>query len=212
LLHIFDLDHTLITENSSYRFCQTLFRKKKLPFISYTTVAWYYFSYRYLRISPTELHKKVFDKLLKGIAYDLLEDEAAFFVEDFLLKHLYMPAVQELRAAQHLGHKTALFSNSPDFLVKEIARFFQVDAWRATLYQLDSERRLCGISTILDGELKAKSVHELMHQFGINRKNVIAYSDSFLDLPFLEAAGKSVAVHPDKRLLAVAEARDWAIL
>ena len=39
-----------------------------------------------------------------------------------------------------------------------------------------------------------------------------AYSDSFSDLPMLEAVGLPAVVHPDRRLRRVALERGWPIL
>jgi HAD superfamily hydrolase (TIGR01490 family) len=39
-----------------------------------------------------------------------------------------------------------------------------------------------------------------------------AYSDSYTDLPFLEAVGHPVAVNPDRRLRRVARERNWPVL
>ena len=39
-----------------------------------------------------------------------------------------------------------------------------------------------------------------------------AYSDSYSDVPFLEAVGHPVAVNPDRRLKKIARLRGWPTL
>jgi HAD superfamily phosphoserine phosphatase-like hydrolase len=179
---------------------------------SFFTVAWLYFRHRVFNLSLIELHRLVFRKLLKGISYSILEREAALFAEEFLSRCLYSPAAAALRAAKQEGDRTVIVSNSPDFLVKPIAHFFQVDAWRATPYEVDEQQHIKGVFSVFDGREKAKYVEECIERLQMDREKVVAYSDSFLDLPFLLTAGNPVAVNPDRKLLKFAREQGWKIL
>jgi len=211
-LRIFDLDHTLISENSSYRFSQFLFRRNVLSVFSFLKASWYYFRHLFFNLSLNNLHRKVFNHSLKGLSLDILKIHIEPFLQEFLAHHLYMPAVSELRLAQQLGEHTAIFSSSPDFLVKLIAKYFQVDYWEATSYIVDKESIFTTISHILDGPQKAESLIKLVNNLKIDKSQVIAYSDSYTDLPFLLEAGSSVVVSPDKKLKAYAQAHKWKII
>jgi HAD superfamily hydrolase (TIGR01490 family) len=66
------------------------------------------------------------------------------------------------------------------------------------------ERRLLG-------QAKADAVVAFASSEQLDLATSIAYSDSHLDLPFLEAVGSAVAVNPDRRLRRVANERDYPV-
>lgn len=139
----------------------------------------------------------------------LLTRHAEEFVDSRLEKLLYFPAWEKLKKAQHEGHFTCIVSNSPSFLVRIIAKRFQVDAWEASEYLVDKDQRLCQIQKILQGVEKACYVEEVIKRLGVNKEKVTGYSDSYLDLPFLCSVGKAVVVNPDRKLKQVAERLKW---
>ncbi len=60
-------------------------------------------------------------------------------------------------------------------------------------------------------ESKADALREVAEREGIDLASSYAYSDSFTDLPMLEAVGHPVAVNPDRDLRREAEKRRWQI-
>jgi HAD superfamily hydrolase (TIGR01490 family) len=62
------------------------------------------------------------------------------------------------------------------------------------------------------GEGKAVAVRELAEVDGLELERSSAYSDSYTDVPFLEAVGHPVAANPDRRLRRIAEERGWPVL
>jgi len=131
------------------------------------------------------------------------------FVDLYIGEMVYFPAFERLRRAQHMGHYTCILSNSPSFLVRFIAVKFGVDGYRSSEYGVDKDQRLCQILKILQGEDKARSVEELLSGLNIQKEVSIAYSDSYLDLPFLLSAGTAVAVNPDRKLTRIAQKMGW---
>ncbi len=59
------------------------------------------------------------------------------------------------------------------------------------------------------GEGKAQAVRELAQADQLDLAASTAYSDSYSDVPFLEAVGHPVAVNPDRRLRKIARLRGW---
>jgi hypothetical protein len=62
------------------------------------------------------------------------------------------------------------------------------------------------------GSEKARAMCELAERRGIDLGRSYAYSDSFTDLPMLEAVGHPTAVNPDRVLAKIATDRGWEIL
>ena len=163
-------------------------------------------------MSLAQLHDKVFEHLLKGRLLETIEQHVEPFLQDYLFSRIYPPAIAKLRLAQHLGHYTLILSNSPSFLVEKIAQLLGVNEWRATEYAVDKELKLCHIASIMQGKEKASCVQEIAGRLCISKEEITAYSDSFLDLPFLLTAGTPIAVNPDRKLRRFSEEHQWAIL
>jgi HAD superfamily hydrolase (TIGR01490 family) len=56
---------------------------------------------------------------------------------------------------------------------------------------------------------KAEALRALARAEGIDLATSTAYSDSYSDVPFLEAVGRPVAANPDRRLRRIARERGW---
>ena len=206
---VFDLDKTLLSKNSSFEFCKYLYKKKIFSSSFFLKSIFYSIRYQYFGLTLEKLHHKVFQTLLHGFSFHILSDYVCSFVEKELEGLLYMPALERLKRAQHQGHFTMILSNSPNFLVGAIAHRLQVDDWKASEYKVDKDWRLCQISRILHGKDKALWVDKIRGQLGIPKQWVTAYSDSYLDLPFLRSAGVPVVVNPDSRLKKVSKECNW---
>jgi len=63
----------------------------------------------------------------------------------------------------------------------------------------------------LYGDAKADALRELAGEQEIDLSGSTAYSDSYTDVPFLEAVGHPVAVNPDRALRRVAAERGWPV-
>ena len=59
---------------------------------------------------------------------------------------------------------------------------------------------------------KADAVLELAVREGLDLAASTAYSDSYSDVPFLEAVGHPVAANPDRRLRRIAAERGWPVV
>lgn len=211
-LTVFDLDHTLVTGNSSFNFCLYLVSKNVLPWFSLAYAFIYYIRHHLFGLSLEKLHSRIFRLLLCGKSLSVLEDHVDIFVEKYLAKAVNVSTLLQLRLAQHLGHYTLILSNSPNFLVEAFARSLGVDEWRATQYGTDEHRTLSQIDSILQGEDKANCVNEIASRLEIDKTHVTAYSDSYLDLPFLLSAGNPIVVSPDRKLRKYSCVNQWTVL
>lgn len=208
----FDLDFTLLSGNSSYLFGRYLRKKKVLSFADLAFIIKCNVLFNLGMLSIDMLHAKAFDRLFRGRDYRQISRLACEFYEEHLNSILYHPAIEELKNARQRGHYTVILSSSPDFLLKPIAAKLQVDTWQSTSYAVDKDHRFCDISRLIQGLDKAVILEEIRQQFSIAREDVIAYSDSHLDLPFLQAAGRGVGVNPNKKLMAACKLHGWKVI
>jgi HAD superfamily hydrolase (TIGR01490 family) len=210
--HIFDLDHTLIAQNTSFAYLNFLCAREVLPKKSLYTAWLSFYKYKTRSSSLKQIHEVLFSTVLKGVAIQDLESCAEKFLDETLWNSIYPPAFSKFRLQQHLGASVALMSSSPSFLVERISHRLGADHWEATEYQSDSFGCLQSVKRFLDGAGKASEVFELAKTKGLPLDQCMTYSDSFYDLPFLLTSGKAVAVNPDKRLRFFALKNQWEIL
>lgn len=208
----FDLDRTLYRGNSSFQFCLYLIRKKVLPKRALFFSLLYGVQHEFFSLSLERLHQKIFARVLKGFSLPLLQAEGEKFVAQIADTFFYAPALTHLRQAQQLGDRILLLSNAPSFLVCPMAKKLGIAHWKASEYKADEEQRLSAIGFLMQGEEKAKEIELWMKKEEIAREDVVAYSDSYHDLPFLLKAGRAVAVNPDRKLRKFSQNARWLIL
>ncbi len=208
----FDLDHTLVSSNSSLLFYRYLITKGFYRPLSILRTLFYSIRHHYFNLSLTDLHILAFDEFLKGAPLKLVQEEVTQFLKKDFYRFLYYPTFSRLRRAQHAGHHTVILSNGPSFIVGPIAEYLEVNEWRSSHYGVDEEGNFDKVESILLGQDKANYIKKLIEKLKTKAQEVTAYSDSDLDLPFLEAAGTPVAVRPNSKLRKISEQNAWEIL
>lgn len=158
------------------------------------------------------LHEKVFEKFLKGAPLSLVQEEVSQFLKKDFYRFLYYPTFERLRRAQHQGHHTVILSNGPSFIVGPIAEYLEVNEWYSSHYAVNNEGNFETVESILLGEGKAHCINQMTEKLDITPDYVTAYSDSDLDLPFLQSAGTPVAANPNTKLLKVSRKNAWEII
>ncbi|MEZ5315545.1 MAG: HAD-IB family phosphatase [Chlamydiales bacterium] len=199
---VFDLDGTLLRENSSFSFCRFLCRKGVISYTDFFYCASLYSCYLLFHLSLAKLHVLIFNRLFQGQSIAFLEKYVAPFIETLTW---YEPALARLEELRMEKLEIYLFSSSPIFLTQPIGEKIGILKVQATSYTIDTEGSLSGIALLIDGEKKRSLLKNLA-------KDTIAFSDSHHDLPFLESAQEAVAVNPNRHLAKIARARDWEIL
>ncbi len=208
----FDLDHTLISGNASFSFGKYLFRKKVLGALTFFSLILFYLRFRFFRMPVQDLHHKSFKLLLQGRLSHQVCGMVESFLDEYLDRMIYQPALDRLRLAQSRDHVTAIYSSSPDFLVAPIAKRLGVRHWQGTKYSINSQGCFESIEQVLDGPDKATLLSALVQNLGVGLDATTVYSDSSMDLPFLRAGGRAIAVNPDKRLLAASIQEGWEVI
>lgn len=159
-----------------------------------------------------KLHEATFNNFFCGLSARTVDDYATKFISIKLNDLIYQPAFDKLQQAKNDGYYTVILSSSPDFLVEKIALMLQVDTWDSTIYQKNKLNHFSHITQFMEGEQKAQILLQLMEELKISKENVTAYTDSYLDLPFLQASGNPIGVNPDRRLKAYCRQNRWPMI
>jgi HAD superfamily hydrolase (TIGR01490 family) len=211
-LTLFDLDHTLLKVNVSFHFGVFLYRHKFLTTNKMLNMLIFYCCHKLGFITLPVLHQRAAGCFFQGKSIEALNDIIAHFLEKEFHRMANPPVVKQLRLAQSKGDYTIILSSSPDFIVRKIAEKFGVDEWAATQYAVSKDRKLGSIDRFMEGKDKAHYTLRKMADLNIPKERVTGYTDSSLDIPFLEAVGNAVAVNPDKILRKKCQQKGWQIL
>lgn len=207
----FDLDHTLLSVNCSFQFGQYLFSHRQSSIWKTACQAFFYAAHAAGQLSIDQIHQRSFSLFFKGKSSSLYQELVDRFLDEKLASLVYKPALDRFRRAQVEGHYTAILSSSPDFLVKAIALRLEATHSASTLYHVE-KGLFSHLGSIMDGRQKASILNMLAENWQVPKENIYAYSDSHLDLPFMEAAGHAVAVRPTRQLRKMCLHKGWTIL
>lgn len=211
-LSVYDLDHTLIKVNSSFSFGVFLYYRKILPLTTMLKLLCFYGLHKIGALSPAAIHKKAGECFFQGQPIAKISALVTEFLDLKLQELLDAKVVEQFEKERAAGSYLVILSNSPDFIVSQVAERLRADEWGATEYIVNGGGVIEKIGRFMDGEDKAGRLRLLMERFGIGAANTTAYSDSYLDLPLLELAGRGVAVNPDARLKRICRLRGWKVL
>lgn len=208
----FDLDKTLLKDNSSYRFARFLYRKKYLSFFSLLFIIFNKLLYELGFLSLSRLHHLAFNVLFRGYSLLVIQRCVTDFLKEEFDLLIYEPVLKKLKQAQDNGDIVVILSSSPTFLVEPIAALFGVTECKATQYAIDKDQKFCHIAYLMLGDDKANFIEVLQRKHNFARSGVVAYSDSIDDLPFLLIAGVAIGVNPDKKLRSYCLSHQWPII
>lgn len=211
-LYVFDLDHTLLTTNGSYSFGSYLYWKRFFSTFSMIYLAGCFWTHKLGFLSMQKLHEKIFNQLFKGRLQHEFHDHALQFIEAHLEDLYFIPLIEILKEAMKQNALVLILSSSPDFLVKLIGAKLGVSNTNGTAYHTNAEGCFETVGQCLDGQRKAEIVSQYASQYQLSKEQIFAYTDSWHDLPLLEAVGSPIAVSPDKKLKKISIHRGWKIL
>jgi len=125
---------------------------------------------------------------------------------------IYAEALELIEQHHAAGRRTYIVSASPEEIVKPLADYLGVDGAIASRAVVDLDGRYTGeMAFYAYGPFKAEAIREVADAEGIDLGASYAYSDSYTDVPMLEAVGHPVAVNPDRVLARLARQRGWEI-
>jgi HAD superfamily hydrolase (TIGR01490 family) len=151
--------------------------------------------------------------LTKGWDQTLIRQIVREALEETVEPIIYAEALDLIEEHRAAGHRVYLVSASPEEIVEPLAEHLGVDGCIATRAVVDDKGRYAGeMEFYAYGPFKADAMRELAEADGLDLSASYAYSDSYTDLPMLEAVGHPVVVNPDRVLAKVAKEREWEVM
>jgi len=210
----FDLDKTVIAKASMAAFGSSFYKGGLLSKGAIIRTIYEHVIYLHLGASEKKLDKirNSILQVTKGWEQDKVKEIVEEALADTISPILYQEALNAIDWHQAQGHLVWLVSASPEEIVKPLGRFIGVDGVIASRAEVNSEGYYTGkMEFYCYGPNKAQAIYEISQQYDIDLQSSYAYSDSYTDLPILEAVGHPIAVNPDKNLLKIAKSKDWEV-
>jgi len=150
---------------------------------------------------------------LRGLAAEPLRERAEEFFQG-CLQAVYRPgALLALKEHRRAGDRCVLLTASPSYLAALVARDLRLDGYLSTELEVDG----AGVHTgrpraLCFGPGKLRLASAFAERDGVSLAECTFYTDSYTDLPMLDAVGRPVAVNPDQRLRREALRRGWKVV
>lgn len=209
----FDLDRTVIAMNSA-----SLWLRREVAaghisrFQAIQAAAWLAGYALGIASLDGALRRAIFT-LAGGYAAPVRSRMEAFFREH--LREGYRPgALAALADHRRRGDRLVLLTASSSYIAEHVARDLRFDAYLSNELEVDADGRHTGrtVGELCFGSGKLCHARDYVGRIGQRLEHCAFYTDSYTDLPVLEAIGHPVAVNPDQRLRREALRRGWKIV
>ena len=148
-------------------------------------------------------------KILDGFSVEEMQALVGDAMEPVLRPLVYAEPLHLVRHHRERGERVYIVSATLQEIVDHIADDLGFDGAIGSTCEIVDGRYTGRSLRAAHGEGKARALRELAGVDGLDLESSTAYSDSYSDVPFLEAVGHPVAVNPDRRLRSIARARAW---
>ncbi len=212
-LAIFDLDNTLIADDSDYLWGQFLVDQGIVDKELYEEVnIKFYEDYKLGTLDITEFLHFSLAPLAKNTPEQLYQWREQF-VEEIIKPIVLKPAIRLINKHRYKGDTVMVITATNRFVTEPIVKLYGIDNLLATTPEFVDGRytgNFEGIPCFQEG--KVKLLEEWLKTSEETMKNSWFYSDSHNDLPLLKLVDNPVAVDPEEKLRAYAEQQDWSII
>jgi putative phosphoserine phosphatase/1-acylglycerol-3-phosphate O-acyltransferase len=207
----FDMDKTLIAENSASLFMRHRYEQGQLTNLELLKGLGAYLQYKsgILDIRSWTANTMV---QFRGQRERDLEEEANAWVEEMVVETIYPEAARLVAEHAQKGHVVAIVSGATRFVVRPIAAHLGIEHMLYT--RLEVENGLFTgrvIEPICFEEGKIYWLQQFIDEHEIDLARSYFYTDSITDLPLLDIVGHPVVTNPDPFLYRTAIKRRWPI-
>jgi len=207
----FDMDKTLIAENSGALFMRYRYERGQL---SGWDLALGLSAYLRYKLGMLDIRAWTVDAMeqFAGESERALTREAVLWFEECVAPTIYPEAEEIVRRHLKEGHLVAIVSGATKYVVKPLAARLGVKHILYTRLEVE-HGRFTGrvVEPICFEEGKIYWLQQLVDEQAIDLAKSWFYTDSVTDLPLLELVGHPVVTNPDPRLYRIAVRRHWPV-
>jgi len=207
----FDMDKTLIAENSGSLYMRYRYQRGEIGGLDLLRGLGAYLQYKLGVLDIRNWTKRMMVQF-RGQDEAGLEREARVWFEDVVARTIYPRAAELVREHEERGHVVAIVSGATKFVVRPLAERLGVQHFLYTRLEVE-DGRFTGrvVEPICFEEGKIYWIQHFIERHGIDLAKSFFYTDSITDLPLLDLVGHPVAVNPDPLLYRTAVRRRWPV-
>lgn len=212
-LAIFDLDNTLIADDSDYLWGQFLVDQGIVDKDLYESAnAKFYDDYKQGSLDIVEFLRFSLQPLADNDPEQLYQWRAQF-IEDVIKPLMLKPAQQLIDKHKDRGDTLLVITATNRFVTEPIVQLYGIENLLATTPEFIDGRYTGGFNGIpCFREGKVKLLEAWLENSSEIMQGSWFYSDSHNDLPLLQLVDHPVAVDPDEKLTEFASAANWPII
>jgi HAD superfamily hydrolase (TIGR01490 family) len=212
-LAIFDLDNTLISDDSDYLWGQFLIDQGIVDKAHYEEAnAQFYQDYKEGKLDVSEFLNFSLAPLALHNAEKLHQWREKFVIE--IIKPIQLkPAIRLVNKHRFKGDTVMVITATNRFITEPIVKLFGIDILLATTPEF-IEGQYTGnfLGTPCYQEGKVSLLNDWLESSSETLEDSYFYSDSYNDLSLLQYVSNPVAVDPDEKLNSYATKHNWPII
>lgn len=207
----FDMDKTLIDENSGSLFMKQRYAHGEISGLEMAQGLFAYLRYK-VGLLDVDAWTRELAREIEGLSVADLERTTRQRIGAELLRHLYPAARALVETHRGRGHLPAIITGAANFVAQPLAEHLHIEHILCTRFE-ERGGRFSGLvqEPPCVGKGKIHWLNALVAEHDIDLARSYFYTDSITDLPLLEIVGNPVVVNPDHRLYREAVRRRWPV-
>jgi HAD superfamily hydrolase (TIGR01490 family) len=210
----FDLDRTVIKRSSVLALAPSFRRAGLISRVGLVKSAFWQIVFVLRGASAETVRAAAEDgmKILNGFPVEKMQRIVGDAMEPVLRPLVYDEPLHLVQRHREQGERVYIVSATLQEIVEHIADDLGFDGAIGSTCEIVDGRYTGRVLRAAHGQGKADAVRALAAEHGLDLDASTAYSDSYSDVPFLEAVGHPVAANPDKKLRRIAAERGWPVV
>ena len=207
----FDLDRTLIRRSSVLALAPSFQKRGLISRADLARSAFWQVLFVVRGASAARVKSAAEDgmTILEGFSVEEMQQLVDDAMEPVLRPLVYAEPLRLVQQHRDRGEQVYVVSATLQEIVERIAEDLGFDGAIGSTCEIVDGVYTGRTIRAAHGEGKAQALRELAQIDHLDLASSTAYSDSYSDVPFLEAVGHPVAVNPDRRLRKIARLRGW---
>ena len=201
----------MIDVNSARLWMMREFRAGRLGLGQFCRATWMLVRYSVGRVDLEEGLREAISTLA-GMEEELIIERTRLFYTEEVAQTLRLEAIDAVNRHRSKGHHVVTLTSASNYMAELLGEQVQFDGHIATRFDVrDGVFNGQPLGEICFGKGKVAQAKAYCDSHGYDLDNAYFYTDSYTDLPMLEAVAYPVVVAPDRRLERYARKRQWPI-
>ncbi|MGD0530201.1 MAG: HAD-IB family hydrolase [Polyangiaceae bacterium] len=209
---LFDMDRTLVRKETASLYVRYVRALGEATWRDSARVFWWVTQYTLGVIDGPAVAARAL-RGFAGMQETALEARCEDLFQRVVVAHVCDDGRRSVEDHRARGDVVAIVTGATPYMTRPLARHLGIDHIVTSELELAPDGSFTGklVEPLCYGQGKLARARGLAHRLGFRLDEATFYSDSYTDLPLLEAVCTPVAVNPDPRLARIARRRGWRV-